>query len=707
MVSPNVALLVQAQQLPPPTTRGRTYQQQMECAIPILATAAARLSAGKTAAMKKHGLSLDNATDTHRLGSHFFRSTATKANYDGKLKQLRSFLTNLGDYESLLILEDKKIPYCPAINVESLVLFIRYKRNSTTEKLTNVSDHPVTDVNGTVITCKQSWNNPKIVDSLTAAVVILHKQRYNDSPYQEPCTQCLALPIADQHKGCTFHPSSPRLRRTGNPCYAAVYQDCAKQLRFDGIAYQPEGANFLSPKDIRVAQKYLCNTGEITDLQMYVMILLGIKCFLRHKEYAKICIHHMQKVEKLYVIDKNGTIQALCLEVRGKSDKQRVQLLIWKDDENPVFCPVRFLLLYIKVSGIKSGYLFPTEYELKHPPQNGHFVTYLDYNLFSHRLSDMCHGQLNRDDRVGCHTFRKTAYLFAIWGGGKTNATIMLSARHTTEGAASVYRKDAETLLQLLSIHQDPDQFVSSWKPIYIQSVSCYQQLNLPSQQFIKPIHTMAVDFVVNDLCVPENSRDSDQISSLVSKAVAFKTVIATSVAIQTSIEQNVPPSKQQELLHLYGTGFREARQEGRQEVSAQQGAALSQQTAVVFQNEEVTPRNSSIHNNQHQSQSFPTGRRSNNLVGRLKVRTTHCPKAKLQLMLDIRREMVDGNINSGDVTVAAKTWLFKQLMPVTRCFHNHCSSDVSTFFRKCPIFKPSDFLCNGLETEPCKLDAP
>ena len=43
------------------------------------------------------------------------------------------------------------------------------------------------------------------------------------------------------------------------------------------------------------------------------------------------------------------------------------------------------------------------------------------------------------------HCFRKTGYLFAVWGGGVFNV-IAHSARHDDEGVAMVYFKDAEAI---------------------------------------------------------------------------------------------------------------------------------------------------------------------------------------------------------------------------------------------------------------------
>ena len=55
----------------------------------------------------------------------------------------------------------------------------------------------------------------------------------------------------------------------------------------------------------------------------------------------------------------SGEVERLCVKVKGKSDKEWVTLLIWSDNENPEFCLVRHLLVYLKLTGITGGFLFP------------------------------------------------------------------------------------------------------------------------------------------------------------------------------------------------------------------------------------------------------------------------------------------------------------------------------------------------------------
>ena len=140
-------------------------------------------------------------------------------------------------------------------------------------------------------------------------------------------------------------------------------------------------------------------------------------------------------------------------DLLGKSDKHPVTLMCWNDDIFPEFCPVRHLLAYLAISGIKQGYFFPCKKVLCQAGQEGDvkkaeqiaYVTYLD------RFKNICK-KLNFSGTWGCHTGRKTAYLFAVWGGG-SDTDIMQRARHKTVKNSIKYKNDASFLLALCEIN--------------------------------------------------------------------------------------------------------------------------------------------------------------------------------------------------------------------------------------------------------------
>ena len=322
MTSPNIVVAAAA------AAASRTRRSGFKprpAAVSVPAEAKSKKVSGKKSALTKHKLKLQTTSAGSKTGTRPLASN-TKLHYKKQLDQLESFLTLIGDYDSLLLLDEKAPTNCISMNVESLALYIQFKRTPKDTPLKNLADEEVHDVSGNPIKCQGSWKNPKIVDHLTAAVKLLHQARHHESSYQEACPDCLELPADDQHKGCSMHAGLPRLKRQGNPCNSIIYTDTVAQLRKDGKAYQPQGSNFLSPKDLRHLQQYLCNSGSLRDLQSYVMLLLGVKLFLRHDEYSNIQMKHFEEVQKRYVIDENG-IHGLCLEVTGKCDNIPQQLL--------------------------------------------------------------------------------------------------------------------------------------------------------------------------------------------------------------------------------------------------------------------------------------------------------------------------------------------------------------------------------------------
>jgi hypothetical protein len=64
-------------------------------------------------------------------------------------------------------------------------------------------------------------------------------------------------------------------------------------------------------------------------------------------------------VEELCILTDAGEVKQLCFFVKGKTDNVGVHLLVHADDEIPQLCPIRALLTYLHVSGIRSGFIFP------------------------------------------------------------------------------------------------------------------------------------------------------------------------------------------------------------------------------------------------------------------------------------------------------------------------------------------------------------
>ena len=226
-------------------------------------------------------------------------------------------------------------------------------------------------------------------------------------------------------------------------------------------------------------------------------------------------IELLQFEQKLFVFDSCGNIQALCLKPFGKSDAGWIHLFLWNDEECPEFCPVSILLCYVHCAGIKGGFLFPSEEELKTPPDNGVFVTQLSYSIAMSRMNKIAKQVLGLVNyKVGMHTFRRTGYLFGRWGGG-TIELLAKSARHISLKTAMLYVEDADAQRELTHIHNNHLNKVRTFKPISVKTTTNALQLNMPSFEFQADLPEIAGRYVYKHLLVPKSHQSSKCPSNL------------------------------------------------------------------------------------------------------------------------------------------------------------------------------------------------
>jgi len=157
---------------------------------------------------------------------------------------------------------------------------------------------------------------------------------------------------------------------------------------------------------------------------------------------------------------KNGQVEGLAFRFKGKRDKKPVVLMAWRDDEMPIFCPVRHLLVWMRLTGIVSGYFFPPKKLLREletdgsnepiEPSNVVYNTHITKAVYNCVLNRVCKQVIpRRRGPWGTHTGRKTYYLFGVWGGA-SDMDLMEGARHATIANARRYKQDAAFLLELV-----------------------------------------------------------------------------------------------------------------------------------------------------------------------------------------------------------------------------------------------------------------
>ncbi|RHY83476.1 hypothetical protein DYB35_009990 [Aphanomyces astaci] len=142
--------------------------------------------------------------------------------------------------------------------------------------------------------------------------------------------------------------------------------------------------------DIRT---HLLSSNSLDDFQLFTMVLVSIKLFLRSDELVQ--LKGSDICYELTVVDTLGFVEAMAFVVQGKCDKAPVTLMLWSDETLPVLCPIRHLFVLIGAFGISSGgFLF-----------GGKTHDHIPASTFHNRFKNVCHKLINRDGPFGTHSF--------------------------------------------------------------------------------------------------------------------------------------------------------------------------------------------------------------------------------------------------------------------------------------------------------------
>jgi hypothetical protein len=205
------------------------------------------------------------------------------------------------------------------------------------------------------------WNAPVVLNKLQASVKFLHfHYPLLRGEYQDACVDCMVLNqseggVLSVHQGCIHHLGRPLLVPNGCPITSEPYKREVYRGKDLLKEHRVQGAQVLLPGDVRDLPSVLLGT-YLQGLQIYTMILLGIKLFLRSNELLGITVEDFK--ERLYIVNQDD-VRGIAIGVKGKCDTTRQYLYIWPDDHCPDFCPLRHLLVYVALSRLKEGFLFP------------------------------------------------------------------------------------------------------------------------------------------------------------------------------------------------------------------------------------------------------------------------------------------------------------------------------------------------------------
>jgi hypothetical protein len=307
-----------------------------------------RTANGILNAFVNHKFPLSGVDDCDLLGSKYLAKTS-KGSYFKHYSGMFKFLSLIGDYESLLVLYvGTPRELVPSMKAESVALYLLYKCSKKGDVLKLYEDSPnVTNVYGHIVSCLGEWKAIVNVHQCLSAVSALHSSlKFNSVNYQDLCNSCVNdFKVNNHSTGCIHHRGKYHFYRQGNPrlsdVVSATYRRCKDLL----CHHKVKSCYQLTPQEVHQIRSKLLSGNSKEDLQLYCTILVAIYLFLRYDDVYR--IETTKFLPGYSTFNPDGSVKTLCFEVKGKNDREVVQLLLRACDEIPELCAVRHLLIYI------------------------------------------------------------------------------------------------------------------------------------------------------------------------------------------------------------------------------------------------------------------------------------------------------------------------------------------------------------------------
>jgi hypothetical protein len=225
------------------------------------------------------------------------------------------------------------------------------------------------------------------------------------------------------------------------------------------------------------------------------------------------------------------------------------------------------VLLYVKLSGLKAGYLFPTEWTLPDAATGKSILPY-DYDDCLAKMKVPCVEKLggrSKDNIYGRHILRKTAYLFAIWRALKVQtvqiseasdvpklsmAAIMQPARHKAVCNAATYARDSFGLYEWCHRTRLSDKNeVSIWQDIHIENSEPFHATTVHCHAYQGELHAVADWYfsVYLGLCYDSTT----SLHSCLEVALCAKDTESAGTLLVEKIKATAPPQQVPALLAL------------------------------------------------------------------------------------------------------------------------------------------------------------
>ena len=149
-------------------------------------------------------------------------------------------------------------------------------------------------------------------------------------------------------------------------------------------------------------------------------------------------------------------------------------------------------------------------FEIENPPSDGIYKTHIQNNELYSELNGIFTRILKRNDKLATHTNRKSAYLISSLRGAAATS-VMLAADHDCYAVAARYMRDAEAVVSVNQVYNDPRQAVGTWKQPHCLGDETAVRACRNGAQWQKPLPVLVVGFMENLVGInPADPRRND-----------------------------------------------------------------------------------------------------------------------------------------------------------------------------------------------------
>ena len=622
----------------------------------------------------------------------------SKSAYHKHIRGLFKFLSMIGDYDSLLVLyKGMSRELVQSMNAKHVALYMLYKSQSKQTNLKHVGGDgaDVMDVFGAPILCCGDWKCIVNVDQFLSAVSAVHEAIGQGDRFKDICQRCVAALKADARStGCAVHLGQYNFRRRGNPRNSSdvknTYRKCSQLM----VGHQVKSCYQLVPSEVHALRRNLTSTNQLRDLQLYCMILVAIYLFLRHDDIYD--LDFLSYIPHLSTVRRDGSVDYLVFKVHGKSDTEYKYLMLWACHDKPELCPVRHLLVYIYLCNITEGYLFP---DLDDSVNRKTYDSFLNY--LKKKISPV----LTREMPITTHSFRKTGYLFACWGGGQF-AVIMDSARHKTPAVAMNYFRDAETTrnLMVISGESNEENLIPDWKAVIVHQPENVRIIMDGSETI--PLHEVARRFA-SYMKIGKEPLKTQSIHQILESMYRMNSSATSKEGIKAlllSEISNLAPERQHKITALFNNvlslvsendmqpGLHSEPNEEQQNGNSKHLRDCSDEGS----NDCSCERNSMVRTQGAGKRARKRVRQEEDLSARKDL-----PDDPHQKLSALRNLYAIATSNKSSLTGGAKVLYYNALKPIETCLMQHFQGDINRFLEKWDnltgdLYRFNAQCCNG-----------